>query len=273
MLTRIIVALVLAPGFVAVLTVLPLPVLVIMSAGILAIASFELLRAVGVSGQQRLLYIVTALAAISVPICVWRDLESIGVKLITLTLACTLFAYAIFRYERKGAVESGAILFCLMGGVLVPVFFSSLIQLRMTENGAFKVMLPVVVAFLTDIGAYFVGVFLGKHRGITLVSPNKSAEGFVGGLLSGVIFMLGYGVILQYCFQLQVSMPVMALYGFVGSLVTILGDLSFSLIKRQVGIKDYGKLLPGHGGMLDRFDSLTFAAPAMWVMVNILPAF
>ncbi len=273
MLTRILVALVLAPGFIAVLTVLPLPVLVIMTAGILAIASFELLRAVGVSREQWLLYIVSALGAIVVPVCIWKGLEAIGVKAVLLILSCALFAYAIFRYQRKGAVEPATILFCLMGGVLIPVFFSSLIQLRTAENGAFKVMLPVVVAFLTDIGAYFVGIFLGKHRGITLVSPKKSAEGFVGGLLSGVVFMLLYGVVLETWFHVDVNMVRIAVYGFVGSLVTILGDLSFSLIKRQVGIKDYGKLLPGHGGMLDRFDSLSFAAPAMWVLVNILPAF
>lgn len=273
MLTRIIVALVLAPIFVAVLTVLPEPVLVIMVAGILAIAAFELLRAVGVSKEQWCLYLFTMLAAVVVPALTWMGWDAVGVKAIALALACALFAYAIFRYERKGAVEPGTILFCLMGGVLIPVFFSSLIQLRMEENGPFKILLPVVVAILTDTGAYFVGMLMGKHRGITLVSPKKSAEGFVGGLLSGVLFMLGYGVILQHYFHLQVSMPVMALYGFVGSLVTILGDLSFSLIKRQVGIKDYGHLLPGHGGMLDRFDSLTFAAPAMWVLVNLLPAF
>ena len=273
MLTRIIVGLVLAPFFVAALTVLPEVVLVIMVAGILAIAAFELLRAVGVTKEQWCLYALSMLAAIVVPVLVWMNWDTIGVKAVALALICSLFAYAVFRYERKGAVETGTILFCLMAGVLIPVFYSSLIQLRMQEHGAFKVMLPVVVAFLTDTGAYFVGMFLGKHRGITLVSPKKSAEGFVGGLLSGVVFMLCYGAILQQCFQLQVSMPIMALYGFLGSLVTILGDLSFSLIKRQVGIKDYGHLLPGHGGMLDRFDSLIFAAPAMWVLVNLLPAF
>lgn len=273
MLTRIIVALVLAPFFVAALTVLPEAVLVIMVAGILAIAAFELLRAVGVTRVQWWLYLVSVISAAVVPVFVWNGWDAIGVKAISVTLICALFAYAIFRYERTGAVDSGTILFCLMGGILIPVFFSSLIQLRMEENGSFKVLLPVVVAFLTDTGAYFVGMFLGKHRGVTLVSPKKSAEGFVGGLLAGVVFMLGYGAVLQECFHLQVSMPVMALYGFIGSLVTILGDLAFSLIKRQVGIKDYGHLLPGHGGMLDRFDSLTFAAPAMWVLVNILPAF
>jgi len=273
MLTRIIVALVLAPIFVAALTVLPELVLVIMVAGILSIAAFELLRAVGVTKVQWCLYLFTVASAAAVPFLVWKGWNTIGVKAIAVTLICALFAYAVFRYEREGAADSGTILFCLMGGILIPVFFSSLIQLRMEQNGPFKVLLPVVVAILTDTGAYFVGMFLGKHRGITLVSPKKSAEGFVGGLLSGVVFMLCYGVVLQRYFHLHVSMPVMALYGLIGSLVTILGDLAFSLIKRQVGIKDYGHLLPGHGGMLDRFDSTIFAAPAMWVLVNILPAF
>lgn len=273
MLTRIIVAVVLAPIFVVALTILPEPVMVIMVAAILAIAAFELLRAVGVTKEQWCLYLVTMLAAAAVPVFIGIGWDAIGVKAIAITLACALFAYAIFRYERKGAVDCGTILFCLMGGLLIPAFFSSLIQLRMEENGSFKVLLPVIVAVLTDTGAYFVGIFLGKHRGITLVSPKKSAEGFVGGLLSGGVFMLLYGLVLEKAFCLQVDLLRLALYGLVGSLVTILGDLAFSLIKRQVGIKDYGKLLPGHGGMLDRFDSLTFAAPAIWVLVNILPAF
>ena len=72
---------------------------------------------------------------------------------------------------------------------------------------------------------------------------------------------------------LTVSLPVLALYGLLGSAVTELGDLSFSLIKRQYGIKDYGHLLPGHGGMLDRFDSMTFAAPMLLLLVEIIPAF
>ena len=117
------------------------------------------------------------------------------------------------------------------------------------------------------------GVFLGRHRGITRVSPNKSLEGYIGGILSGAVFLLLYGLALQRFAGLTVSLPVLALYGLLGSAVTELGDLSFSLIKRQYGIKDYGHLLPGHGGMLDRFDSMTFAAPMLLLLVEIIPAF
>ena len=80
-------------------------------------------------------------------------------------------------------------------------------------------------------------------------------------------------MILRQFAGLEVSLPVMAVYGLLGSAVTELGDLSFSLIKRQFGIKDYGNLLPGHGGMLDRFDSMTFAAPMLLLLVEIIPAF
>ena len=164
-------------------------------------------------------------------------------------------------------------MFCLFGGVMIPAFLSCLVQLKMMENGRFLVLLPVICAFLTDSGAYFVGVFFGKHRGITQVSPNKSLEGYVGGILAGGLFMLLYGLALQNFAGMEVSLPTLAVYGVFGSAVTELGDLSFSLIKRQVGVKDYGDLLPGHGGMMDRFDSMVFAAPTMWVMVQLFPAF
>ena len=85
--------------------------------------------------------------------------------------------------------------------------------------------------------------------------------------------MLVYGLLVQTIGGLEVKLPVMALYGLLGSAVTELGDLSFSLIKRQHGVKDYGTLLPGHGGMMDRFDSTTFAAPMLLLLVEILPAF
>lgn len=270
MVTRIVVALLFVPLLLAVLLVWPPIFITIMVAGIAAIGSWELLRATGM-GERKSMVVFTAIAAAAIPVCYWQGVENWGVRLVSIMLVCALFLTAIRAYGKEGAVGAESILICLFGGVLIPSFLSALIQLRMLKNGECLVMLPVVVAFLTDIGAYFAGVFLGKHRGVTLVSPNKSAEGFAGGLASGVVFMLIYALILRNAVGLEVQMPTMAIYGLVGSLVTMLGDLSFSLIKRQFGIKDYGSLLPGHGGMLDRFDSMIFAAPTMWVLVTLFP--
>ena len=156
---------------------------------------------------------------------------------------------------------------------MIPWALSTLVELKGMEQGRFLVLLPVICAFLTDGGAYFAGIFLGRHRGITRVSPNKSLEGYIGGILSGAIFLLIYGVLLEQFAGLDASLPVLAVYGLVGSAVTELGDLSFSFVKRQFGVKDYGDLLPGHGGMLDRFDSMVFAAPTLMLLVELCPPF
>ena len=272
MVTRIVVSVVLAPLFFVVLFFLPGVYLAGLMAAIAAMASFELLRATKVAHHNGM-YVSTALAAALIPLGHWMGMGSWMTRAAALLLMAHLFFLAIRLYGTERAVHFEHVMVCLFGGIGIPLFLSALVELKGMENGRFLVLLPVICAFLTDAGAYFVGVFFGKHRGITLVSPNKSMEGYVGGVLFGTLFLMLYGLILRQFAGLEVRLPLMALYGLIGSVVTELGDLSFSLVKRQYGVKDYGHLLPGHGGMLDRFDSMTFAAPTLLLLVELIPAF
>lgn len=277
MLTRILVAVIFAPILFAILFFLPPVMTAVLVAVIAGMASFELLRATRVAHHNGM-YVYTALAAVLIPMgaylgdAVFGVSKLIPVSICAFLLMCALFLSSLRRFGSEDPIPLEHIMVCMFGGVVIPAFLSALIYLRLKDAGRYLVLLPIICAFLTDAGAYFAGVFLGKHRGITKVSPNKSLEGYIGGILSGGVFMLLYAVILQQFAGLTPSFSVMAVYGLVGSAVTELGDLSFSLIKRQYGVKDYGKLLPGHGGMLDRFDSMTFAAPALWLMVELMPA-
>ena len=219
------------------------------------------------------MYVETPLAAALIPLGYWAGLGSRAALGTAVVLMCALFLTAIRLYGRGKDIKFEQVMVCLFGGLMIPICLSCLVRLKGMENGKYLVLLPVICAFLTDAGAYFAGVFLGKHRGITKVSPNKSLEGYIGGLLSGPVFLLLYGLILERFAHISVSYPLLALYGLAGSAVTELGDLSFSLIKREYGVKDYGNLLPGHGGMLDRFDSMIFAAPTILLLVECWPAF
>lgn len=273
MLTRIVVSVILAPMFFVILFFLPSVYLAGLLTAICAMASYELLRATKV-GHHQGMYICTAIAAALIPLGCWKwGYGGWYIRAIALFLIVVLFWIAIRLYGTELEIQTEQIMICLFGGLMIPLFLSALVQLKNMDHGKYLVLLPVICAFLTDAGAYFVGVFLGKHKGITMVSPKKSLEGYVGGIISGAVFMLLYGLILQQFAQIDISFPIMALYGILGSAITELGDLSFSLIKRQYGVKDYGNLLPGHGGMMDRFDSMTFAAPLMLLLVELLPAF
>jgi len=273
MLTRIIVGVIFAVVYLTFLLLLPPVGLACGIAFVAALASYELLRAVK-AANHRSMHLITAAAAAIIPLgyCFGRGEQAVLLAMLVLLVA--LFFTAVRFYDSgDSTVRYEQIMVCLFGGVLIPYCLSALVQLRIMENGRFLVLLPVICANLTDVGAYFVGMFLGKHRGITKVSPNKSLEGYVGGILFGCVIMMLYGVVLRQFASLAVSMPILALYGLVGSAVTELGDLSFSLIKRQHGVKDYGDLMPGHGGMMDRFDSTVFAAPAILLLVQLFPAF
>ncbi|WP_256050626.1 phosphatidate cytidylyltransferase, partial [Staphylococcus aureus] len=127
-----------------------------------------------------------------------------------------------------------------------------------TEGIAY-IVFALVIVWSTDSGAYFVGRKLGKHKLWPEISPKKTIEGFVGGIVIAVIAT----VIFQYFAQLDVNYGLLLLVAVVASMIGQLGDLVESAIKRQYGVKDSGNILPGHGGILDRFDSLIFVLPLL----------
>ena len=127
----------------------------------------------------------------------------------------------------------------------------------------------LVIAWATDIFAYLIGKLLGKHK-FTKISPNKTIEGTIGGTVGAVISILVYTLILNKFLGMQYLYLQMAIIGLVLSLISQIGDLIASSIKRLVDVKDYGNLIPGHGGMLDRIDSLLFISPFAYMIFMIL---
>jgi phosphatidate cytidylyltransferase len=148
--------------------------------------------------------------------------------------------------------------------IYTAVFVSSIFRIRQMENGAFLIFSLMGLIWLTDAAAYFGGRYLGKHRGIFKASPNKSLEGYISGIIVSIIaaFIFAHfgGFTLSQTISLFISV------GLFGQM----GDLFESMIKRDAGVKDSSNLLPGHGGVLDRFDSLTFAAPAFYILLSFL---
>lgn len=171
----------------------------------------------------------------------------------------------------KAKLSVRSIAMCAMAGFVVPYLLCAVVRIFALETGRYLVYAPFIAAFMSDTSAYFVGRFLGKHKLAPVISPKKTVEGLWGGFAGAILSMLLYCLILQFACNLQVNYLYALIYGLLGSAAGVFGDLSFSAIKRQVGIKDYGKLIPGHGGILDRFDSVIMVAPLFELLVILIP--
>lgn len=271
---RILVAVIFVPILFVIMMFLPPVVWTVVVALIAAMAAYELLRATGEGKVTLPMQVIAILSAAVIPFGSWLGWSDIVIPVCAFLVAVVAFWCAIRAYGEEGAkIGFYQVLVTIFGGALIPAALSALVTLKCMEQGRYLVLLAVLMAFITDAGAYFAGVFLGKHRGITKVSPNKSLEGYIGGFITGIIFAVLYGLVVSAITDLPVNYISLALIGLFGALVTELGDLAFSFVKRQYGVKDYGNLLPGHGGMLDRFDSMLFCGPVVLFVVTILPVF
>lgn len=245
-----------------------------------AIGAWELLRMAQTGGSEPLEIPGIALAA-AIPLAVHASY--LGVFQVTLTMAVLVFLALLASViwargvEQKPLVSFAVTLACVIYPALVAYMYP--IRYHAYAVGAVAgtvlVMFPVLVTWATDTGAYAFGRMLGKHKLIPAVSPAKTIEGAIGGLLVAVLGAWLYAqFLLKPVAQLGLSPAGIVIFGVVIGVVGQLGDLAESLLKRDAGVKDSSKLLPGHGGILDRFDSLLFVLPVAFLLLSslLLPA-
>lgn len=175
---------------------------------------------------------------------------------------------SMLTHHEKYNIKDVAITF--IGFYYVSFLLSHVAMVRQQEYGFIFVWLIFITAWGSDTGAYFTGMSIGKHKLAPKLSPHKTIEGSIGGIFLSAILCILYGFCMSKILAVELSISEFAIIGIVGSVIGQLGDLTASAIKRYTGIKDYGNLIPGHGGILDRFDSILFTAPLVYYLLIIM---
>lgn len=271
MLTRIISAAVAIVIAVVVLCFHSTIVLNIAVAALIAVALFELFKAEDCL-KFKVSQVVCYIFALTIPFSNYllklddNIMYYIVAGFLLVMFITFLGYYKTMKYEK--------LCFMLFVSGFISVTMSTLLYLNRTgeEHGLFYVVLTLCGAWLADSGAYFAGTFLGRHKLCPNISPKKTVEGIIGGVITnGIIFVLlglGYTKLIATG-DVSANYILLFVLGMICALLGLLGDLSASLLKRQTGIKDYGNIMPGHGGVMDRFDSVLFVAPFMTIALSV----
>ena len=241
-------------------------------------ATYEILRALGVEKNWYLSIPAYILAGVF-PFASYFVTDQSSFTYL-LTIAALIYIYMIYimgvSVFSKGQTSFKTISEVLLSVTYVVVSFTSLSMIRYIDKeiGLYKLILVFIVSWVCDAMAYVVGSLFGKHKLIPEISPKKTVEGAIGGVVSAIAAYMLYGLILDLAIpSIKVNYIVLAVFGLVLAVVSQLGDLIASLIKREHGVKDYGTLLPGHGGIMDRFDSILTVSGATMVITLLFTPF
>lgn len=177
-----------------------------------------------------------------------------------------IFMYIILTNLKRTIVDVAITVFSLL---YIPFMFSFVKLILMMEHGRFLVIYVFIAAFASDTFAYFVGTKLGKNKLCPEISPKKTIEGSIGGILGVILCFIVITYIGNEYFNMNMDMIYMLAAGVIAGIAGQFGDLSASAIKRYCNIKDFGNIIPGHGGILDRFDSMLFVAPVIYMFLKI----
>lgn len=275
MVTRIITAVVGIAIAIGILFLSATPVYNLAVSAIAVVMLYELLSACKCI-QYKFHSIVCVVFAAVMPFLV--EFEGMEIKYIVST-SCIFLIFAGYIAEHKN-ITFEKICCMLAVTLLTTLSMCCLVSLKNLDSvhGVCYVILCLAGAWLGDSGAYFVGTFFGKHKLCPEISPKKTVEGAVGSVLTVGLVFAAYAFLYRLFMgyrgvSFEVSYPYLVLMGIICGVLGIVGDLSASLIKRQFGIKDFGNIMPGHGGFMDRFDSVLFVAPFMMFMLSHVTLF
>ena len=234
-------------------------------------AYHELMKACGLtekgkpSGMEIIGY--TGIAAYYLVMVFTRQEEEMLLLVLIMVLIAFMFLY-VLTFPKLHADQ---IMSAFFNVVYAPVMLSCIYLVRTLPYGKYSVWMIFISSWICDTCAYAVGIVIGKHKMVPKLSPKKSIEGAIGGVLGAAIVggLYGYFVVEPVITEQNVTW-VFVLISAVGAVISQVGDLAASAIKRNHDIKDYGKLIPGHGGVMDRFDSVIFTAPMIYLLLEIL---
>lgn len=238
----------------------------------------ELTKAMGISSGQAqagapvsLLEVIGGLGSAAYYTALYlQGFGSFAAMAVTATFLCLLTVY-VFSFPKYRCEKPIGVFFSYM---YAPILLSFLYLTRMLENGFYLVWMIFIGSWISDTCAYLAGRAFGRHKLAPKLSPKKSIEGSVGGILGSALVGALYGFVLLKTGVTEIAcqVPVFALLGAAGSVISQIGDLAASGIKRDHDIKDYGKLIPGHGGIMDRFDSVIVTAPVIYFLSILFAA-
>ncbi|MDE5853739.1 MAG: phosphatidate cytidylyltransferase [Ruminococcus sp.] len=264
--------------------------LTIMVSAMTAVMLFELLRAVKLEKCIPIL-IAIELCGISIPFIYDYTYKYISMSSVfaievlfkrqhilpfTVTLFCSFIVFIIWLNQHK-KIRYEQVFFALASMLLVPQAMTTMVRIdrEATDHGVFLLVMGLCGAWIADSGAYFTGITLGKHKLCPEISPKKTIEGFVGGIIStAVVFVIAFFVYNKFITRWPMELGIIryiavAVMGMICAVIGTVGDLSASMVKRQIGFKDYGKIMPGHGGLMDRFDSVLFVLPTFYAFISL----
>ncbi len=263
---RILSAAVAIPLFLIVVYLLPPVFFKIAVSVVCAIVAYELTWRSGIV-KLPLLAVISCAFSVIMPFFMADPSLNPYIFMLAFLAVSVMFVVWLMNPSRASLVE---VLTSLFSAIMLPALLSALLLIFRMENGKVLVLIPFIAAWMTDTGAYFTGVFFGRHKLAEKISPKKTIEGSVGGIAVCILSFLAFGMIAETYLDMSVSYWGLALTALVLSLIAQIGDLSFSVIKREYNIKDYGVVFPGHGGILDRFDSVMFTVPAACILLRLI---
>ena len=262
--SRVLVAVVGVPLLLWVVLGAPAAVVAFMLTVLAGIGGAELQQCVSGERESTIIGISAVLAMAMVQF--YAQLPEWIAVLALLGVLC-VFGYAVVK---GGEIKFPQIMVATFGSLSIGYSFSAFLRLADAGYHRAFLLLPFILSFACDTAAYFVGCTMGKHKLAPKVSPKKSVEGAVGGLAGNLLAGLLFAFVMNRWFGGTIAYGTMAVLALCCGVVAQLGDLSFSLIKREFGIKDYGKLFLAHGGVLDRFDSVLFVVPVIEIVLDLM---